>query len=192
MSDWDYLQPEFYKFGSDSLALSSFFLKRNLKRNKDKKNILEVGGGCGVISLEILRKDKELTSFIIERNPLFETALKKNISDLELSNRCSYEMTSIEDYEGQSHFDAIIFNPPYFFSEDSRPASDLNRDQCRRISRHDLLSWFERAHSLLRSNGHIYFSFRDESFVSTLMENKWRLIDKQELDGCTLFQMRRV
>lgn len=188
MLSWDYTQPDFYKFGHDSLALSSFFLKRKL----DSKKILEIGGGCGVISLEILRKDKELTSFIIEKNPLFETLLKKNISDLELSSRCSYKITSIEDYKGEVSFDAIIFNPPYFFSEDSRAASDLNRDQCRRISRHDLTSWFERAHSLLRPNGYIYFSFRDENFVSLMTQSGWCLLDKLERDGCILFQMKRI
>lgn len=37
MSDWDYLQPEFYKFGSDSLPYRLFFLKGISKGIKTKR-----------------------------------------------------------------------------------------------------------------------------------------------------------
>ncbi|WP_290956305.1 Eco57I restriction-modification methylase domain-containing protein [Fibrobacter sp.] len=102
---------------------------------------------------------------------LFGNVVKNNDIDFSNSLEWMFEFPEILDDEGRfTGFDAIIGNPPYVQLQSMGEMSDVysKRDYSCYNKSADLYCLFvERAHSLLKKNGH--FSF--------IMPNKWMLVD---------------
>lgn len=160
-----YIQPSFYSFSEDSVYLAKFIFENHTK--KDCGNILEVGAGCGVVSIEtLMRMDSFQHLTLIERQEDFKNYLETNIKSL-LSSKGSESIKIIyEDFLNTSldsftTFDLIYFNPPYFYAGEGRESLDVKKEACRRMRREDFIGWLKRSSDLLNSNGNLFFCHRD-------------------------------
>ncbi len=131
-----YQQPDFFRFGFDSLWLVETIRNYNLS---SINSILEIGAGSGVISCELGNIFSNAHFTCIELQEAFSPYLNNNLNTM-LGTRFNLFFTSVKDFNLNSSlkFDLIVFNPPYFESQSSRPSPIEEREICRK---HIINSW---------------------------------------------------
>jgi len=185
-----YSQPSFFKFGNDSLYLSDFIAK---ERNKSSHLFLEVGTGCGVISLELAKKDSKISIQALEPQSLFYEHFNKNVENYKISN-VELVRASLEDFSilNDRTYDVIFLNPPYFWNHESRPSPNENRDQCRRMEKEVFAQWLKLFHGLLNESGELFLSYRSDDVEMMIRDSgAWNIIQMEKTQGCSLIQLRR-
>ncbi len=183
----DYYQPDFFKFGHDSLELAN--LIANLIGPADE-NILEVGTGCGVISIELVLKVENIRIDALEPQSDFYPYFRKN---LELFNTSSIKLieSSLENFRPTKIYDMIFLNPPYFWESESRSSPDSRRDLCRRMKKKDFLNWLKIIKKILAPQGKVIMSYRSEDILKMIETSKdWRLEMNEVKSGCSILYFR--
>ncbi len=145
-----------YRFNIDPLILAHFL--------KPGDRLLELGAGCGVLSILALKQGTFLGADAVEVQEVMCQALQRNreanglsaamhIHHADLTN-----IVSILDLEGapRQGFDAVAFNPPYFKHDASRPSKDPGRDIGRREVRATLADFVRVGAACLGKGGALY------------------------------------
>jgi len=143
-----------YCYNSDTLFLYDFITKFPIK-----KDVLEVGGGCGVLGLLIAR-DFKINLTIIEIQKIMSEFITKNSKinniDLELINN------NFLEYNFNKRFDYIISNPPFYNS------TKKSENKIKQIARYDeflpMKSFFEKVNSVLKEQGEFIFCYDAKRF----------------------------
>lgn len=147
--------PQGYNFTSDSVLLANFV------QTKHKDICVEVGTGCGIISILVNYKEKPKKIYAFEIQKDVAELAKKNI---QLNNIQNIEIivdnfaNSLE-YINAGQIDVIFANPPYFKYD--KNVSGLNEQK--NISRFDKYlkpeDLFCSASKLLKFGGKLYFIY---------------------------------
>ncbi len=137
MSDFfNYSQPDFFRFGHDSVWLAELAFMQNMSATKG--NILDIGAGCGIVGLELWLKFSSANWHLHSIEPLFEfkkywednKAKVEEFSNLPLN--ASYFSGKFQDYNvSELKFDLIVGNLPYFEKGKGRLSPDGKRNKCR-------------------------------------------------------------
>ena len=128
------------KVGTDAVLLGAWTpIKENCKQ------ILDIGCGCGVISLMLAqRSSSRITGIDIDRSSIEES--NENAGNSPWKNEIKFENVSVQEFcvaENKQRFDLIVSNPPFF--EDSLKSPFEKRN----LSRHtDTLSFEELAYCI--------------------------------------------
>jgi tRNA1Val (adenine37-N6)-methyltransferase len=162
----DYFQPPNYKFTSDSIYLSRYILNiLGNDRVHDDLRMLEIGCGCGVISLELAQKLPRIQFTLTEMQPVFLEYIFKNIE-----NVIGFPYTNIDlfiqdfcNYPASDKFDIIYANLPYFYHNESRLSVDPIKNICKTISKLKLIDIISHALKLLQVNGRMILIFNKKS-----------------------------
>jgi len=150
-----------YCYNSDTLFLYDFITNFPIK-----KNVLEVGGGCGVLGLLVAR-DFRINLTIIEIQKVMSEFIAKN------AKINSIEVDIINDnfleYNFNKRFDYVISNPPFY---NSTKKSD---NEIIKIARYDenlpMKKFFEKVNLVLSEQGEFIFCYeasRFDDIVKTL------------------------
>lgn len=187
-----YQQPDFYKFGHDSLELVEFIAKR---RASSDISFLEVGTGCGVMSIELALRFSDITIDALEPLREFHPFVSENVKSHAVTN-VRLNPIGIEDYipVESKKFDIIFFNPPYFWEEESRSSPDPLRDHCRRMKKQNFTSWLEKIDYLLNSEGKVFLTYRSKD-VEVLIQRTglWEIQEVSQTSGsCLLYMKKRL
>lgn len=151
------LQPENgYRFSMDSVILAAHVCAEN------KKILLDIGTGCGIIPLMLATKYPDLDIIGIEiQKELFWFACQ-NILDNGLANRIHIINKDINNLRLNAlaePADIIVSNPPYKKKKSGR----LNPDSQKAIARHeihlDINQVFKCSKHLLKEKGVLYLIF---------------------------------
>ena len=113
------------KVGVDSVLLGAW-------ASKEGKKMLDVGTGCGLLSLMIAQRNPEIeiTAIDIDEDSIDEA--RQNFKNSLWNNRIDAFRISFQDLcsSGVEKYDLIISNPPYFNS------GVTNLDSKRKLARH--------------------------------------------------------
>ena len=159
------------KVGTDAMILGLWTEVSNAK------TILEVGAGCGIISLLIASRSKAFID-VVELDEASFIEAKKNFKQSPYFHRLRLFHADFNNFSQhpEKKYDLIISNPP-FFVNDMRPEDDR-----RKTARHgDLLSFeqlSDKAAKLLSPKGKMSIVLPyDESrlFLKSALENKFHL-----------------
>ena len=116
---------DFQNFTLDSVLLADF-----VKINRKTKKILDIGTGCGIISL-LLAKKSQAKIVGIEIQEIMSEIAKKNINNNGVKNQVEILSNDIKNFKKlfkRDEFDAIVTNPPYFeFTGDLNQINDLDQ-----------------------------------------------------------------
>ena len=116
---------DFQNFTLDSVLLADF-----VKINRKTKKILDIGTGCGIISLLLAKKSKAKIVGIEIQEIMSEIA-KKNIENNGVKNQVEVLSDDIKNFKKlfkRDEFDSIVTNPPYFeFTGDLSQINDLDQ-----------------------------------------------------------------
>jgi tRNA1Val (adenine37-N6)-methyltransferase len=143
-----------YCYNSDTLFLYDFITNFPIK-----KNVLEVGGGCGVLGLLVAR-DFKINLTIIEIQKIMAEFIKKNAK----FNKIEAEIINDNflTYEFNKKFNYVISNPPFY---KSNKKSD---NEIKKIARYDenlpMKEFFEKANSILTEQGEFIFCYEASRF----------------------------
>jgi tRNA1Val (adenine37-N6)-methyltransferase len=167
----DYRQPDFFRFGSDSLTLVKYVLSR--VANRHWQNALDCGAGCGVVLLEIAAQIKFLELCFLEPQYEFMAALKENISVYHKKNPhviCHVVQKSLGEFtnlfKSKKKFDLIVSNPPYYEISQGRVSPDVRRAQAHHFVLESWESWLKNLKILLTDEGEIYFCTKNFSHTA--------------------------
>ena len=126
-------QPEgSFRFSADALLLAAFILRHCLPHTPRPRVMLELGCGCGVISLACLLADKELTSLGVDIVPELAAAANTNAAALGLAARFSAVVADATAPAAQNfspeRYGVLAANPPYYTLGKGRlPRSAMRR-----------------------------------------------------------------
>jgi len=136
------------KVGTDAVLLGAW-----MPVPDNCKSILDIGSGCGVISLMLAQRTKALiTGVDVDKKSVIEA--KKNAANSPWMNRVRFFQERIQNFTQKTaeKFDLIVSNPPFFENSLKSPISKKN------ISKHnDSLTFGELANNvdtLLTQRGH--------------------------------------
>lgn len=178
-----YSQPDFYRFGHDSIYLAKVasFLAANITKDQKVFQGLDIGSGSGVVAIECILRLTNLSLWqwhLIEKQNEFKMYLEENINQAKLQESITVYHEDFFDWSlnenCNSSFDLIVSNPPYYTSGQLSP--DVRRQLCRHWSDGSWQKFIQQGLILLRPNGIFIFLFHDSKYDLIKKE-----IDNQEL-----------
>ena len=98
-----------HKVGTDGVLLGAWVDVTN------KKNILDIGTGSGVIALMLAqRTSSEALIDAVEIQPEDAQQARENVQRSPWAERIRVHQTSIQEFQSHQKFDLIVSNPPFF------------------------------------------------------------------------------
>lgn len=153
-----------FRFSLDAPLLADFV------NTREGDELLEVGTGCGIISLLLsLKPFKHILA--LEVQPVLVELARRNVLLNNLEGRITVLQKDFRQYQPYRKFDVIFSNPPYI----RRHSGRLSPSEEKNIARHELLCSLEDLLSFTRSwlkeTGRAFYIFPDsrrEEFESEL------------------------
>ena len=166
---------DFQNFTLDSVLLADF-----VKINRKTKKILDIGTGCGIISLLLAKKSQAKIVGIEIQEIMSEIGVKNQVEIL------SNDIKNFKKLFKRDEFDAIVTNPPYFeFTGDLSQINDL--DQLSR-ARHNidltLEDIIEATSYLLKNMGSFSLVFRSDRLVEVILLLKKYNLEPKRMKNC--------
>jgi tRNA1Val (adenine37-N6)-methyltransferase len=161
-----------YRFSVDAILLGRF------ARCRARDRVLELGAGCGVISLMIASLYRPATVAAIEIQPLLASMVKRNAALNGLDNVTAIEADLRARQIAQlepAGFDLIVANPPYRRFKSGRQSPDPGRRLARDESGASLGDFINAAARYARHNGGfatIFAAARSAELVAELRARK--------------------
>jgi tRNA1Val (adenine37-N6)-methyltransferase len=141
-----------YRFAVDAPLLADFI------RTKETDRCLELGTGCGIISLLLsIKPFLHITAVEIQES-LVELAWR-NVRLNHLENRIQVVHTDFLDFSPKHKFDVIFSNPPYIKAQTGRLSTTPEKLIAKHEVKCDILGIMKKTAELLRKKGRAYFIF---------------------------------
>lgn len=174
---------DFQNFTLDSVLISDF-----VKINRKTKKILDIGTGCGIISILLAKRSKAKITGIEILETMAEIA-KENVKNNGFYEQISIVNEDIKNYKkifSQAQFDTIVTNPPYFeFKGDFSQINDLEQLAC---ARHNMNLTIEEiikiSAYLLKNMGSFSIVFRSERLIEILELLKKYNLEPKRMKNC--------
>ncbi len=132
----------------DSVFLAAFM------HPKKEVHILDVGAGCGPISLLLpfFFPGKSLSIVIVEKDPFLCSLAKKNVLDNKLQESMQVLCEDISTSSlPTNHFDCIVTNPPFY--DGTRTSKSSQRTQALHAPFHAFEKWVQKCLRFLKQGG---------------------------------------
>ena len=174
---------DFQNFTLDSVLISDF-----VKINRKTKKILDIGTGCGIISILLAKRSKAKITGIELLETMAEIA-KENVKNNGFYEQISIVNEDIKNYKkifSEAQFDAIVTNPPYFeFKGDFSQINDLEQLAC---ARHNVNLTVEEiikiSAYLLKNMGSFSIVFRSDRLIEILELLKKYNLEPKRMKNC--------
>jgi tRNA1Val (adenine37-N6)-methyltransferase len=149
-------QPRYgYRYSLDPLLLARF-----CATVKPGGSIVDLGAGCGVISLLLARINPSASVVAVENNPDMATLAERNIRHNDLAGRVSVHAADIINLRSGypvSTFDLVVSNPPFRAAGSGRISPRAGRDSARHETTAGLADFLAVAKYLVKPGGKICF-----------------------------------
>ena len=101
---------EFYTFSSDSVILANFV------KTKKEDVAVEIGAGCGVVSILVSAKNLLKKIYAFEIQPEMASLARKNVefNKIEKISVIEDDIKNFKTYLKEGSADVVFSNPPYF------------------------------------------------------------------------------
>jgi tRNA1Val (adenine37-N6)-methyltransferase len=145
-----------YRFSIDAVLLASFF------RERPGEQILEVGPGCGIISLILALRNPTVRIMGIEIQEELADLARRNAAMNGLADRIDMQEGDIRQIAKRlppSSCDAVLFNPPYR----RHLSGKVNPDRQKAVARHEVegnfADFLRGARHVLKPAGRVAFIY---------------------------------
>jgi len=142
-----------YRYSLDALLLARFCSKV-----KPGGKIVDLGAGCGIISLVLARINADANVVAVEKNLEMAELIERNIQHNALSSRVSVmgeDVINLRKSYPDSIFDLVVSNPPYRIAESGRVSPKAGRDEARHETTAGLEDFLAAAKYLVKPSGKI-------------------------------------
>ncbi|MED5465473.1 MAG: methyltransferase [Myxococcota bacterium] len=156
LSLWQPARGQGYRFNLDPVLLSGF--------SRPRGRVLELGAGCGVLGLLLLKRGRAEQVTFVERQPALAALCERNLKENGFADRGRVICGDLRELTLEAH-EGVVFNPPYFAANSGRPSSGVGRDEAR-FERHGTLRDFvEVSFGVTRAGGSVDVVLRAERFA---------------------------
>jgi tRNA1Val (adenine37-N6)-methyltransferase len=160
-----------YRFSVDAALLADFIQTKNSDR------CLELGTGCGIISLLLSTKPFFQITAVEIQESLADLAMR-NVRLNKLESRISIIHADFLCFRPGYKFDVIFSNPPYIKMQ----AGQLSESSEKSIAKHelkcDILGIMQKTEELLKKKGRAYFIFtvkREQEFEQAVRKSRMQI-----------------
>jgi len=161
-----------YRFSVDAILLGRF------ARAKARDRVLELGAGCGVVSIMIASLYRPREVVALEIQPTLAAMVERNaaINGLQSVRSLCADLRS-KSIRGlaPASFDLVVANPPYRAAATGRESPDHGRRLARSESVGTLQDFVVAARRYVRRSGRVAFVFaarRSAELISSMRANK--------------------
>ena len=185
------------KITQDAILLSEFikkYFEANYKNIKEKKNLLEVGAGQGIISLLLSEMNAVSKIFAVEIQEEIFKIVKKNVEINSLNEKIIPINKNIKNI--QKEYDFIFSNPPYKKTNSGK----MPEDKSEKISKYEILltleELFQEIKKLLKNYGEFFvivpnnrlndvfrYIYKNNMNILTIEVNKYKKTDLVVVHG---------
>lgn len=161
-----------YRFSVDAVLLSHFVLPR------PGQHILDIGAGCGIISLILCYRWPDITITSLELQPQLISLIEHNIEQNTFQERIQTlngDLCEIKNLVAAESFDQVVCNPPYGSLGTGRQNPGDEQAVARHEIRCDLNNVAKAIAFCLRNKGRaslIYPADRAAALIDTLKKNR--------------------
>lgn len=161
-----------YRFSVDAVLLANFVSPRRGDR------ILDLGAGCGVVSLILACRHPSITCTALELQPALFSLLAKNIEENCLAGRINPilgDLRLIGDFLPAGSHDLVVANPPYRQEGSGRRNPEAEQAVARHELTADLASVVSAAAFAIRTGGRaafVYPAARIAALLATLRQKR--------------------
>ena len=144
-----------YRYSLDPLLLARF-----CPEVKHGGSIIDLGAGCGIISLVLARINMSASVTAVENNPDMAALVEQNIQHNSLAGRVSVlaeDVMNLRNYCPVSTFDLVVSNPPFRKSGSGKVSPQTGRDSARHETTAGLADFLNAAKYLVKPTGKICF-----------------------------------
>lgn len=144
-----------YRYSLDPLLLARF-----CPAVKPGGSIIDLGAGCGIISLVLARINPAALVVAVENNPEMATLVERNIQHNSLAGRASVLPEDVLNLRKRclvSTFDLVVSNPPFRKAGSGKVSPRSGRDSARHETTAGLPDFLATAKYLVRPTGKICF-----------------------------------
>lgn len=166
------LQPrQGYRFSVDAVLLAHFITPDHHAR------ILDLGAGCGVVSLILSHRHPTASLVALEVQPRLAGIIRHNVVVNTLENRVTVvegDCRRIASLIPQSSCDWVMVNPPYYPTASGRHHPETERAKARHEILGGIAEMAQAAASALKPGGgaaFVYPATRVETLLAVLREN---------------------
>jgi tRNA1Val (adenine37-N6)-methyltransferase len=138
------------KVGTDSMLLGAW---SNAKHNQ----ILDIGTGTGILALMLAQQNPSSKIVAIEPDLISLEEARTNFSESRFANQIHGIHSRLQDFKGDSKFDLIISNPPYF--ENSTLSENNSKNKVRHTLDLPIDDLYKHATALLSDDGYLNLIF---------------------------------
>lgn len=144
-----------YRYSLDPLLLVRF-----CQVLKPGGRIIDLGAGCGIISLLLARVNPAASVVAVENNPEMAALVERNIRHNDLAGRVSVDGEDVINLKKSypcSSFDLVVSNPPFRKAGSGRVSPRAGRDAARHETTAGLADFIAAAKYLVKPSGRICF-----------------------------------
>lgn len=144
-----------YRYSLDALLLARF-----CQGVKPGGRAIDLGAGCGIISLLLARANPGVFVAAVENNPEMAALVERNIQHNELSGRVvvhAEDVMALRRRYPDSTFDLVVSNPPFRKQGSGRVSPRAGRDAARHETTAVLADFMAAAKYLVKPRGRICF-----------------------------------
>lgn len=144
-----------YRYSLDALLLARF-----CSELKPDSSIIDLGAGCGIISLVLARINHGASVAAVEKNQDMAALVERNILHNKLDGRVSViteDVINLRKCYPDSTFDLVVSNPPYRIPQSGRISPRAGRDAARHETTAGLADFMAAAKYLVKPSGRICF-----------------------------------
>jgi len=144
-----------YRYSLDPLLLARF-----CPEVKPEGTIVDLGAGCGVISLVLARVNPSASVVAVENNPDMAALTGRNVQHNGLGGRVSVhggDVIHLRNSYPDSTFDLVVSNPPFRTPGSGRVSPRAGRDAARHETTAGLADFIAAAKYLVKPSGRICF-----------------------------------
>jgi tRNA1Val (adenine37-N6)-methyltransferase len=173
-----------YRYSLDAILLSRFCAEL-----KSGDSIIDLGAGCGIISLVLARLNPAVLALAIENNPDMAALADRNIRHNDLAARVSVhaeDVINLRKSYAVSTFDLVVSNPPFRYPLRGKVSPQRGRDSARHETTAGLADFLSAAKYLVKPGGRICFIYhpsRLAEFISCAAELKLALLRLRMVHG---------
>ena len=144
-----------YRYSLDPLLLARFCATVPLGGS-----IVDLGAGCGVISLLLARINPDASVLAVENNPDMAALVERNIQHNDLTERVTLfanDVLALRKSHHCSTFDLVVSNPPFRTAGSGKISPRSGRDSARHETTAGLADFIAAAKYLVKPSGRICF-----------------------------------
>ena len=174
-----------YRYSLDPLLLARFC--QTLKPEGGR--IIDLGAGCGIISLVLARINPDASVVALESNPEMAALAERNILHNDLAGRVFVHAEDVIDLSRSysvSTFDLVVSNPPFRTAGSGRVSPRSGRDSARHETTAALADFLAAAKYLVKPSGKICFIHlpsRLPEFMALAAEMKMSVLRLKMIHG---------